>query len=706
MSQIGKRVAQSLFTIWAVITLTFVMIRQIPGGPLDYVRAQMAMSGADPSEVQAIAEVYLSYEPDGPLTTQYVNYLSQVLQGNLGRSFWFGEPVSDIIGEALPWTLLVMTSSMILTFTIGILLGAIMAYKQGSRFDSATTVISIFFNSVPYYVAALVMLYILGYQYSLFPTSGVMSPSMEVGLTVAFILDILHHAALPVMSFAITAIGGVAIGMRGNSISILGADYLRVARLRGLPTRRIATRYVLRNSLLPMYTHFLIAIGFMFGGSVILERIFVYQGIGFYLFEAINATDYSLMMGAFLVITIAVTTSIFVADITYGFIDPRAGSSNERSKRSTLDILRALRKSLRLRFSSHSISTPEDGRGGKGTAQGYGTGNDESESVFQTVAATDPGESATVKRFFEEGKQMAKTLWADRRARIGLLIIGTYVFLGTVGISLVESPRIGQGPRLLPPFQSLAYPFGTNAQSQDLFALTIYSISPMLQMIVAGAVVATVLATIVGTVSGYVGGIIDRFLMTISDTMIAIPGLPLLIVVAAILKPQEPWFIGVVLSIPMWAGLARKIRSEVLKLRRVAYVESSEIIGVSSQSIILRDILPNLMSFISVNFAYNARSIIFSSVGLYFLGVLPTAQVRNWGVMLNIGFQNGALYNTERVYLVLIPMMAIVLLTLAMVLLAQGMDRMFNPRIRAKGESDEEGVEEKDDSSTVVTESV
>jgi peptide/nickel transport system permease protein len=156
-----------------------------------------------------------------------------------------------------------------------------------------------------------------------------MSSGTEASLSVTFLVDALWHAAMPIASFVVTTFGLQALAMRGNSIRVLGEDYLRVARLRGLPDRRIGIMYVGRNAILPLYTEFMIAIGFMFGGSIILEQIFSYPGIGFYLFQSISSRDFPLMMGTFIVITLSVTLAVYVADLTYGLVDPRAGGDNE-----------------------------------------------------------------------------------------------------------------------------------------------------------------------------------------------------------------------------------------------------------------------------------------------------------------------------------------------------------------------------------------
>ncbi|MFD1511916.1 ABC transporter permease [Halomarina rubra] len=331
---VTKRVLQALFTIYLVISFTFVLIRQLPGGPADYIRAQLIGSGTlsaqERERLDSLVQTYVNINPDKPLHEQYIEYMASTLQADLGQSVWHNEPVIDLIAEALPWTLFVMMTAILLSFSLGITFGALMAYTEGSRFDMGLSTTLSLFNSIPYYIVGILAVYILAYQYGWFPTSGHHSYSVTPGFNIDFIVDIFYHAALPVLSIVVTGAGGRALGMRGNSVRVMGEDYIRVAELRGLSSRRIALHYVGRNAILPMYTNFMIAIGFLFGGAVILEQIFAYRGVGLLLFESIGTRDYPLMMGSFLVITIAVVLAILIADLTYGKLDPRISAGGAR----------------------------------------------------------------------------------------------------------------------------------------------------------------------------------------------------------------------------------------------------------------------------------------------------------------------------------------------------------------------------------------
>ena len=330
VNRVVKLTGRALFTIFAAVSLTFFMIRFLPGDPEDYLEAQLSQqSGMTSQQIDAIVASYTNINPDASLAEQYIDYIISTASGDLGISIWYQESVSSILADALPWTVFIMSIALFLTFVISIILGTLMAYHEGSRFDTSSTIASMFFNSVPYYVVGILLIYVLGYQWGWFPTGGRISSGVEAGFTLSFIGSALYHAALPVFSLVITGIGGRAVAMRSNSIRVLGEDYLRVARLRGIPSNRIAFNYVGRNAILPMYTGLVISFGFMFGGSIILEQIFSYPGVGYYLFGSINARDYPLLMGGFLVITIAVVIGVYFADLTYEKLDPRAGGSNQ-----------------------------------------------------------------------------------------------------------------------------------------------------------------------------------------------------------------------------------------------------------------------------------------------------------------------------------------------------------------------------------------
>lgn len=336
MNYYVKTVAQAVLTFIAAATIAFALFRLMPGGPLEAMRAQLMQEAAqsgraiDMERINQQVKIYTRINPDQPIYVQYFNYIRDIaLHQNFGRSTWYQEPVFAILFEAMPWSVFVSIYGLALGFTTNIILGAIMAYKEGSLFDNAMTFSAVTLNSTPYYVVAIILLATLAYQLGWFPTGGRMNPDTTPGFNFPFIFGILNHATLPILSSFVVGFGGGALQMRGNSISVLGEDYLRVARLRGLSSNRIATRYVARNAILPLYTGLMIGIAGIFSSSVILEFIFTYPGVGWYTFGALQHRDYPLLMGAFIFFTAITITGVFLADMTYGLLDPRIKHGDE-----------------------------------------------------------------------------------------------------------------------------------------------------------------------------------------------------------------------------------------------------------------------------------------------------------------------------------------------------------------------------------------
>ena len=679
-----NRVFQMLFTLYAVITISFVIIRFLPGGPMQALRTQIIQRSRqtgeqyDPQRVNSLVEAYVSVNPDAPLWQQYIDYIGSIIVGNFGQSFSYQEPVLDIMANALPWTLLLFGFATLLTFVMNISLGALMAYTERSKFDSVLSLYSIVSASVPYYILAVILILILGDVIPLFPTSGKMNAAIPRGFNLPFIGSILHHMTLPVLSIVLTS-GATALAMRANSISVLGENYVRVARLRGLTSYTVATRYVGRNAILPMYTTMMIRLGTLFGGSVVLETVFGYSGLGYVLFNAIESRDYSLMMGGFILITAMIVLGLFIADLTYGFLDPRIKSSDTESFGTSLSLTGVIGR-FRSLFAGEDASYEEE----EATTWEQDEGT---ESVLNFNAPSGSSETTirerVTKAFDTYVYAPFMVLWSDWRGKIGLAIVALYAFAGTFGVVLLAPPRYGEHPRMELPLQNLAYPLGTGQTGVNLLEQMVHATPAMLQMIISGALFATGIAVFLGILAGYRGGIVDRVLMTIADIAMSIPGLPLIMVLAVVFSPENPWLVGILLTVNAWGGTARTIRSEVLSVRESAYIQAGRTMGTSTLKILIQDVLPNVLPYSLIMFVQKARVVIFGSVALYFLGVLPFGKP-NWGVVLNQAFYQGSLSGLGGIHWVMIPILTIVVFSSGLVLLSQAADALTNPRVRAR----------------------
>jgi len=336
-----KRIAIAALIIYFVVTLSFFLVRLMPGSPVAALESQLEQEGGiTPQQIQQQVQAIYGLSPKAPLWKQYLIYVEHAFEGNLGRSVTNpGETVVHILAGALPWTVFVVSVALLISFTIGVAIGSFMAAFQHTRAAKLLTLVASFLSSVPNYLLAIVLLYFLADLHHLFPVGGAYSVTVTPGFNLPFIGSAIKHAILPIAAYVITSFGGWALAMKGTAVAVLGEEYVRAAETRGLSERRITQSYIGRNAMLPQITSLALSVGFMFGGSVFIETYFTYPGIGYYLINAVNARDYSLMMGCFILITSSVVFCNLLVDFLYPLIDPRiarpGGDTVARLEKST-----------------------------------------------------------------------------------------------------------------------------------------------------------------------------------------------------------------------------------------------------------------------------------------------------------------------------------------------------------------------------------
>lgn len=311
----------------AALVLNFFLPRLIPGNPVDAIIAQMSAGGADSGMMKAVHENYVKeFGLNEPAWKQFLTYLGNVLRGDLGTSFaLYPAPVSDMIGNALPWTIGLQLPAILVGWTLGNVFGAVAAYR-GGWFDRGGFVASLVASSMPYYCFAILLLYGVAVKLDILPARGAYSFGMIPHWSWAFVRDVMDHYWLPFLSLVIVFIGGQAIGMRSMAIYELGSDYVDYSHGLGIPDNKII-RYIFRNAMLPQVTGLALSIGSLVGGALITEAVFSYPGIGSLLFTAIRQNDYPVIQGITLLIMVAVLAANFIVDIMYGVIDPRIRAS-------------------------------------------------------------------------------------------------------------------------------------------------------------------------------------------------------------------------------------------------------------------------------------------------------------------------------------------------------------------------------------------
>ncbi|HLZ30705.1 MAG TPA: ABC transporter permease [Chloroflexota bacterium] len=323
---LARRLVQFGFVLWGAATLNFLIPRLAPGNPVRE-RLVSAMQQTGPMQ-QGIEEMVRSYNVqfglDQPLYVQYFKYMGAVVRFDFGYSIaQYPVKVVPLILNALPWTIGLLSVATVLSFTLGSLLGALLAWPRAPRALRLLVPPLMTLSSIPYYLLGLVLVYLLALSAPIFPLSGGYSIGSTAQLSLPFVLDVVRHAALPSLSIILAAIGFWALGMRAMMVTTEGEDYMVLADAKGLRPRRIFLRYAARNAILPQMTSLVIQLGHIVSGSVIVEIVFGYPGIGNLLFQAISASDYFVIYGVVFITVLAITFATLLIDLVYPLLDPR-----------------------------------------------------------------------------------------------------------------------------------------------------------------------------------------------------------------------------------------------------------------------------------------------------------------------------------------------------------------------------------------------
>lgn len=312
-----RRLAATLAIAAAVVTLVFFAVRAAPGTPFlppDGRRLDPAVE----------ASLIRRFGLDRPLPAQYAAYVGRLVQGDLGESFSQRRPVRAAMADALPNTLLLALAALILDFGLGTILGIIMALRAGGRADSALGAGLLVVYSLPTFWLGLVLLLVFGQWLHWLPVGGATDPVLYDGLPLAGrIVDRLRHLALPALALGLVGAAGTALYQRGALLDALRQDFVRTAHAKGLSPRRVLLRHAWRNALLPSVTLLGIALPFVLTGSVVVETVFAWPGLGKLTADALLARDYPLVVGASLVAALLVALGSLLADAAYALLDPR-----------------------------------------------------------------------------------------------------------------------------------------------------------------------------------------------------------------------------------------------------------------------------------------------------------------------------------------------------------------------------------------------
>lgn len=309
-----KRLGRGILTIFISVTLVFFIVRAMPADPVALM--------VSPQMTKETQEALIArYGLDKPLGTQYILYMNELLHGNMGTSFAKRIPVTEYIAEKLPWTLLLLAAVMVIVVIIGISVGVLAAATRGKLPDRIISILVTMGISIFIPFMAFLLLYLFAFKLKIFPTGGAYTPPKGAGW--AYWKDVARHLVLPAVALSITNLANAVLYTRNSMIDVLHEDYIRTAYSKGNSQGRVLRVHALKNALIPTVTVIGMQIGFMVGGATVTETVFSWPGVGRMVYDAVNALDYPVLQGAFLVMAVAVVVMSFITDLVVAWLDPR-----------------------------------------------------------------------------------------------------------------------------------------------------------------------------------------------------------------------------------------------------------------------------------------------------------------------------------------------------------------------------------------------
>ncbi len=314
---LARRIAASVAIVFAVVTLIFIVIHLAPGTPF-------LPAPERPADPAVVAELRRQFGLDRPLLVQYAKYLQALAHGNLGVSFALRRPVADALADAIPNTLLLAGAALLIDLLLGLALGTYQAARARRFADAALGNATLFFYSAPTFWLALLLLLVFGEWLRWLPVGGVTDPVVYPALSLGGrLVDRLWHLVLPAITLGLVGAAGTARYHRAAMLEVLGQEYVRTARAKGLRERRVVLVHALRNALLPFVTLFGLAFPFLLTGAVLIETVFAWPGMGKLAADAVFRRDYPVVTAAAVVASVMVVTGSLLADLLYAAVDPR-----------------------------------------------------------------------------------------------------------------------------------------------------------------------------------------------------------------------------------------------------------------------------------------------------------------------------------------------------------------------------------------------
>lgn len=320
-----RRLGMFVFTIWLSATIIFLIPHLAPGDPTAAMISRLsAQQGFIEGSEQIIEAWRARFGLDAPLPEQYLRYMGNILTLDFGYSLsQFPVEVQDMVASAIPWTIGLLTVATVISFLLGTLVGSLMAWRRTPRLLGLFLPFTLTFTAIPFYILGILLIYLLAFGLGWFPIAGAYDLGTEPGFSWEFISSVVQHGTLPALSIVIASMGFWALGMRGMMVTVAGEDYLTLARAKGLNPLRILFRYEIRNAILPQVTSLALSLGSIVGGTVLVEYIFGYPGMGYLLYQGIITSDFTVIQGVVFILIATSASAVLMIDLLYPLLDPR-----------------------------------------------------------------------------------------------------------------------------------------------------------------------------------------------------------------------------------------------------------------------------------------------------------------------------------------------------------------------------------------------
>jgi peptide/nickel transport system permease protein len=326
LAYVATRIGSFFLIVWLAATINFFLPRLGDIDPISQMLVEQAATGGSlQTGLNDMIDTYNEkFGLNTPLWKQYLNYLGDMSRLDFNYSIAnYPQRVTDIIARAMPWTLVLLTTTTLFSWFLGTLLGAFMGWPRAPKFLSFLMPPLLSLSAVPFFLLGLVLIYFLAFRIRLFPLLGGYTAGTFPALTPAFLRDALQHSVLPALSIILVSLGGWALGMRAMMITTRGEDYVTYADAKGLKGRTIFLRYAIRNALLPQATALALVLGQLVSGAVLVEVVFSYPGIGNVLYEGIRAGDFFVVQGIVFILIVSIGLATLILDLIYPLLDPR-----------------------------------------------------------------------------------------------------------------------------------------------------------------------------------------------------------------------------------------------------------------------------------------------------------------------------------------------------------------------------------------------